>query len=112
MKSEHIWGLDSHANVHITPYRHRFVTYCQLGKPEHVAGWQGAIDTAIGAGSIELTNQEGQRYRLDEIYYALKASKQLLSEGKLFMNDGLIRTYSENSRQTGEFVLKKCDGFS
>src|SRR5437762_11248651 len=27
MKSEHIWGLDSHANVHITPYRHRFVTY-------------------------------------------------------------------------------------
>src|SRR5438046_8968785 len=20
MKSEHIWGLDSHANVHITPY--------------------------------------------------------------------------------------------
>src|SRR5436309_4663090 len=34
------------------------------------------------------------------------------SEGKLFMNDGLIRMYRENSRQTGEFVLKKCDGFS
>ena len=28
------------------------------------------------------------------------------------MNDGLIRMYRENSRQTGEFVLKKCDGFS
>ena len=75
-------------------------------------GWQGAIDTAIGVGSIELTNQEGQRYRLDDVYYAPKASKQLLSEGKLFMNDGLIRMYRENSRQTGEFVLKKCDGFS
>ena len=28
------------------------------------------------------------------------------------MNDSLIRMYRENSRQTGEFVLKKCDGFS
>src|SRR5437762_12740120 len=34
------------------------------------------------------------------------------SEGKLFMNDGLIRMYRENSRQTGDVVLKKCDGFS
>ena len=56
MKSEHIWGLDSHASVHIMPYRHRFIIYHQLGKPEHVVGWQGAIDTAIGVGSIELTN--------------------------------------------------------
>ena len=28
------------------------------------------------------------------------------------MNDGLIRMYRENSRQTGEFILKKCDSFS
>src|SRR5438046_10677720 len=56
MKSKYIWGLDSHVNVHITSYRHRFATYHQLGKPEHVAGWQGAIHTAIGVGSIELTN--------------------------------------------------------
>ena len=58
-------------------------------------------------------NQEGRRYRLDDVYYAPKASKQLLSEGKLFMNNGLIRTYSKNANQTGEFVLKKSDsGFS
>src|SRR5436190_14843008 len=28
------------------------------------------------------------------------------------MNDGLICMYSENSRQTGEFIFKKCDSFS
>jgi hypothetical protein len=50
---------------------------------------------------------------LDDVYYAPKAYKQLSSEGKLFMNDGLIRTYSKDARLTGEFVLKKCDsGFS
>jgi len=111
-KNDHTWGLDSHANVHITPYKHRFVTYHQLEKPERVVGWQGAVDTATGVGSIELVNQKGRRCRLDNVYYAPKAGKQLLSEGKLFMNDGLIRTYSKNANQTGEFVLKKRDGFS
>jgi hypothetical protein len=110
MNGEYIWGLDSHANVNITPYRNRFVTYHQLQQPERVAGWQVAIDTAVGVGSVELTNQDGQKYRLDGVYHAPNASKQLLSEGKLFMNDGFIRSYSESARQTGTFALATNEG--
>jgi len=94
MRSENIWGLDSHANVYITPYRHRVVAYCQLEQPEQVAGWQGAVDTVVGIGSVELVSQQG-RYRLDDVYYAPKASKQLLSEGKLLTDDGLIACTGE-----------------
>jgi hypothetical protein len=91
MNGEHIWGLDSHANVHITPYKHRFVTYRQLEQLEHVVEWQGAVDTAVGIGAIELVSQEG-RYRLHDVYYAPKACKQLLSEAKLLIFDDLICT--------------------
>jgi hypothetical protein len=81
MNGEHVWGLDSHANVHLTPYRHRFVTYRQFDKPEQVTGWQGTVDTAFGVGSIDLVSQNG-KYRLHNVYYAPIARKQLLSAGK------------------------------
>jgi Reverse transcriptase (RNA-dependent DNA polymerase) len=64
----------------------------------------------VGIGSIELTSQEGRKHRLNSVYYAPKASKQLLSEGKLLTNDGLIRSYCENTRQTGKFILQADSG--
>lgn len=30
MSSEHVWGVDSHANVHLSPYRQRFINYNEL----------------------------------------------------------------------------------
>jgi hypothetical protein len=74
LEGENVWGLDSHANVHLTPYKHRFVTYRQFDKPEHVAGWQGTVDTAVGVGSIDLVGKQGL-YRLHDVYYAPTARK-------------------------------------
>ena len=71
MSSDNIWGLDSHANVHLTPYRHRFVTYRELDRPEQVAGWHGAVDTVIGVGSVDLVGKNGRRYRLPQRRKAL-----------------------------------------
>jgi hypothetical protein len=62
MQSEHIWGLDSHANIHLTPYRHRFIDYRELDRPEHVAGWHGGVETVIGIRSINLVGKSGCRY--------------------------------------------------
>jgi transposase InsO family protein len=108
INGEHIWGLDSHANVHITANRNRFVTYRQLENPEIVRGWQGGVDTVVGIGSIDLHGQQGQ-YRLHNVYYAPKARKQLLSEAKLLIIDDLIRVYGQDVRQTRKFTLKSGD---
>jgi len=111
MRGDNVWGLDSHANVHLTPYRHRFVTYRELDRPEQVAGWHGAVDTVIGVGSIDLVGKSGRRYRLPHVYYAPTARKQLLSEGQLLMGDDLIRTYDRNSHEVDKFGLESSDGY-
>src|SRR5436190_11819008 len=111
MSSDNVWGLDSHANVHLTPYRHRFFTYRELDRPEQVAGWHGAVDTVIGVGSIDLVGKSGRRYRLPQVYYAPTARKQLLSEGQLLIGDDLIRTYDRNSPEVDKFGLESSDGY-
>jgi hypothetical protein len=62
MSSDKVWGLDSHVNIYLTPYYHRFITYRELDRPEQVAGWHGAVDTVVGVGSIELVGNSGCRY--------------------------------------------------
>ena len=111
MRSDNVWGLDSHANVHLTPYRHRFVTYRELDRPEQVAGWHGAMDTVIGVGSIDLVGKSGRRFCLPHVYYAPTARKQLLSEGQLLINDDLIRTYDRNSYEADKFALESSDSW-
>jgi hypothetical protein len=110
MCGEHVWGLDSHANVHLSPYRHRFINYRELDRPEQVAGWHGAPDTVVGVGSVDMVGKNGRRYRLPQVYYAPTARKQLLSEGQLLMYDDLIRTYDRNSYKVDNFGLESSDG--
>jgi transposase InsO family protein len=109
LKGENVWGLDSHANVHLTPYKHRFVTYRQFEKPEHVAGWQGTVDIAVGVGSIDLVGKEGL-YRLHDVYYAPTARKQLLSEGKLLIEADLIRKYDMYGKDMAKFTVQSSNG--
>ena len=110
MRGDNVWGLDSHANVHLTPYRHRFATYRELDHPEQVAGWHGAVDTVVGVGSVDLVGKSGRRFHLPHVYYAPTARKQLLSEGQLLIGDDLIRTYDRNSTEVHKFGLESSDG--
>ena len=109
MRGDNVWGLDSHANVHLTPHRHRFVTYRELDHPEQVAGWHGTVDTVVGIGSIDLVGKGGRRFRLPDVYYAPTARKQLLSEGQLLISDDMIRTYDRNSHEVDKFGLSSSD---
>jgi len=74
--------LDSGANVHVSPVRSDFKTFCEI-TPFHVDGAGDSSVKAVGKGTIELFLPSGHTLTLSEVLYIPSIKPRIISISKL-----------------------------
>jgi transposase InsO family protein len=97
----YLWSIDSACNIHLTPYKSRFITYNEFQICDEVKGLNGHADV-LGSGSVELEDMHRRKHTLHNVLYVPDAQRPLLSLAKL-MREGfeMLRT----NRGTNFYLL-------
>jgi hypothetical protein len=78
-----VWVLDSAANTHVQPYDERFTRYTPFSTPQTVTGVGRTVVTALGIGSVLLTDNDQHHFTVHEVLYVPSARLPILSMIKL-----------------------------
>jgi transposase InsO family protein len=106
-RNNNTWVVDSAANAYITPFKSdlRFFVEENIGE---VKGFGGRLETALGKGSITLTDVAGNKVTLMDVCYVPSSQDRILSLMKF------RREHSVDFQFTGPetFMLTAANGFS
>ena len=84
-----VWIIDSAANTHIQPYHERFSSYTPFTCPQIITGVYLTTVTALGTGSVILTDNEQNHFSVQDVLYVPSARLPILSMIKL-QRQGLL----------------------
>ena len=97
------WGLDSAANVHLTPHKSLMIDYEPFHHRIDVRGLGGHISQALGQGTVILHDTFGGTYELEHVFWVPDSAESLISIGKA-NSEGLEIT-------VGRRVVLRAPGF-
>jgi len=84
------WIVDSALNAHLIPFRFLLQNYKPFPKSSKVTGLGGKTVSALGTGSVTLTDHCGNKYTIKNVLYvpdhdsSLLSMMQLRKQGLLF----------------------------
>jgi len=100
------WLIDSAANAYTTPFKSDLLFFIEANIGQ-VKGFSGKLTTALGKGSMTLTDIAGNRLTLHDVCYVPESQDQILSLMEF------RREYHAKFWFTGldTFVMKAANGF-
>ena len=98
------WIVDSASNANLTPFRFRLQNYRPFPQIARVTGIGGNSVSALGSGSITLTDDTGHKHTIKNVLYVPDHDTPILSLMKI-REQSLNFAFESNGEESADFSL-------
>src|SRR5206468_1180324 len=102
------WILDSASNIHLTPFKERFVKFTPYDGPQDIVGLGGMTVQALGSGNVVLHDNQQKKHTIKDVVYVPNVEFLILSMFKLHLDIGFSNDVIHLSNPQTGFSLQSA----